>query len=117
MQKKIGLIIVGVSVLLTFIVMVIVFNRQKDDSNYHKSQPKPEPKEFTKMMEEDEKMQSEREAFFNLMHRSSPGTNWKKMDADLRYNKMKERAGYYNLKITDDSWDTLANGNVVGKWN
>ncbi len=117
MQKKIGLIIVGVSVLLTFIVMVIVFNRQKDDSNYHKSQPKPEPKEFTKMMEEDEKMQSEREAFFNLMHRSAPGTNWKKMDADLRYNKMKERAGYYNLKITDDSWDTLANGNVVGKWN
>ena len=51
------------------------------------------------------------------MHRSAPGTNWKKMDADLRYNKMKERAGYYNLKITDDSWDTLANGNVVGKWN
>ena len=117
MQKKIGLIIVGVSVLLTFIVMVIVFNRQKDDSNYHPSQPKPEPKEFTKMMEEGEKMQSEREAFFNLMHRAAPETNWKKMDADLRYNKMKERAGYYNLKTTDEDWDTLANGNVVGKWN
>ncbi len=117
MQKKIGLIIVGISVILTLVVMFIVFNRQKDDANYHHTTTTPAPTERTLKQEEGEKRESEREEFFEKMHKSAPGTNWRKMDADLRYEKMNTRKGLFNAKIQDANWDTLANGNVVGKWD
>ena len=115
MQKKIGLVIVGISVILTLVVMFIVFNRQKDDANYHHSVPPPPPTERVENQKEGEEKESEREAFFEKMHKAAPGTNWRKMDADLRYQKMEARKGLFNAKIQDTDWDTLANGNVVGK--
>lgn len=119
MQKKLALIIVGVTVLLTFIVMMIVFDRQKDDKNYHEYEHEyaPPPTERSLKQQEGEEMNADREEFFELMHAAAPGTNWKKMDADFRYNKMMERSKKYNLKTQEAEWDTLANGNVVGKWN
>ncbi|MFI5170997.1 MAG: T9SS type A sorting domain-containing protein [Chitinophagales bacterium] len=119
MGKKTGLFIVGLTVLLTFIVMMIVFNKQKRDESYHHYEHEyaPPPTERSLKQMEDEKMNEDREAFFALMHAAAPGTNWKKMDADLRYNKMKERAQKFSYKATDEIWDTLANGNVIGKWN
>ena len=116
MKKKIALAIVGGTILLTFIVMLIVFFRQQDDANYHRSMP-PEPTEVMEHKQEEEKNRSDREAYINLMHRTKPGTNWKQMDADLRYNKMLERAAQQKLKTTGGEWDTLAGGNVVGKWD
>jgi len=115
MKKKIGLVIVAVTVLLTFAVMYFVFILQKDENNFHKSMPAPT--EVTAMQAEGEENSEKREAFFESMHRSAPGTNWKKMDADLRYKLMKERASLNGYRTTGGEWDTLADGNVVGKWD
>lgn len=115
MKKKLGLLIVAGTVLLTFVVMLIVFFKQKDENNFHQSSPKPTQVMENKM--DEEKQHEDREQFIELMHSAAPGTNWKKMDADLRYQKMKERAAKNNMRITGGEWDTLASGNVIGKWD
>ncbi len=118
MKNKYALAIVGGTVLLTLIVMLIVFFLQQDDSNYHHSTEQPEPTRFESRQGENEKMNDEREAFFELMHNAAPGTNWKKMDADARYELMKNRAvKISNARIESDDWDTLANDHVIGAWN
>ena len=89
MKKKLGLLIIAGTVLLTFIVMVIVFIKQKDGNNFHQSSPKPTQVMENKM--DEEKQHEDREKFIELMHSAAPGTNWRKMDADLRYQKMKTR--------------------------
>lgn len=118
MQKKLALLIVAGTITLTLIIMMVVFMRQKDESNFHHSEIKPEPTEISFRQEEDEKMNNDREAFFEVMHAASPGTNWRKMDADTRYQMMLQRAAKNNFaRIESDEWDTLANGNVIGQWN
>lgn len=116
MKKKLALIIVGVTALLTIGVMAYVFRLQKDESNFHQSKM-PEPTRVANGHTEESENNEDREAYFAAMHKAAPGTNWQKSDADLRYQLMQERAAKSNYKITGGAWDTLAEGNVVGKWN
>ena len=116
MKKKIAFIIIIGTILITFTILAVVFVLQKDDSNYHKSMP-PEPTEYGKMRKEEEGNNSERQAFFDAMHKAAPGTNWRKRDADLRYALMQQRAQQYHQRINGGEWDTLADGAVIGKWD
>ncbi len=116
MNKKLAVIIVAGTVLLTLACMAIVFVLQKDDDNYHRTMP-PEPTEKAMLHEEEEDMRKDREAFFELMHRTAPGTDWRRRDADLRYTLMQERAAAYALRTEDAEWDTLAGGAVLGTWD
>jgi hypothetical protein len=115
MKKTLAIIIVGITVLLTFTVMYLVFVLQKDDDNFHETMPAPT--EVTHMQAEGEENSKQREAYFEAMHRTAPGTNWKKMDADLRFKLMQDRAALSSYKIAGGEWDTVADGNVVGKWD
>ena len=116
MKKKIALLIIAGTILLTFIVMAVVFQKQKDGNNFHQSET-PQPTRVMEHRNDEDKNKEEREAFVNLMHNAAPGTNWMKMDADLRYKKMLERANNYKYRTTGGEWDTLADGNVIGKWD
>ena len=116
MNKKIAVIIVAGTILLTFACMAIVYVLQKDDANYHQSMP-PQPTDRSMMLQEEEGFREQREAFFNLMHRSAPGTNWRKRDADVRYDLMRQRAAQYAMRTEETAWDTLADGAVVGTWD
>ncbi|MEZ5012652.1 MAG: T9SS type A sorting domain-containing protein [Chitinophagales bacterium] len=116
MRKKIAFLIILGTILLTCIVMFIVFNLQKNKDNFHHEETPPVPVESTLQPGEEEHEQ-EREAYFALMHKSAPGTNWRKMDADLRYQKMQERASAYYGKMQGGAWDTLANGYLISNWN
>lgn len=116
MKKKIALLIIAGTILLTFIVMAVVFQKQKDGNNFHQSET-PQPTRVMEHRNDEDKNKEERDAFVNLMHNAAPGTNWMKMDADLRYKKMQERAKNYKYRTTGGEWDTLADGNVIGKWD
>ena len=114
MNKKVAVLIVIGTVLLTFTCMAIVFVLQKDDDNYHQYTEQPAP---TEKQGEDEDFSKNREAFFELMHKSAPGTNWKMKDADLRFQLMQQRAAQYKARITGGDYDTLANGALIGNWD
>lgn len=119
MKKKLGLLIIGFTILLTLVVMAIVFKLQQNGDNFHHSDNEtvtPAPKEHAQRGESEDS-EKDREAFFKLMHNAAPGTNWQKMDADVRYQKMKERAARAQMKLEDTELDTIGGGAVVGQWN
>lgn len=114
MNKKITIIIVIGTILLTLSCMAIVFFLQQDDNNFHKSAPPPPPARVGGEQGEDASFNDDRNAFFDQMHKAAPGTNWRKIDADTRFQLMQERAIKYR---TDDiAMDTLADGAVIGEW-
>ncbi|HMU68380.1 MAG TPA: T9SS type A sorting domain-containing protein [Chitinophagales bacterium] len=116
MNKKIAIIIIIGSILLTFVSMAIVFILQKDDNNFHHTETNPAPVRVDGNHEkEDESYNRDRQNFFDQMHKSAPGTNWRKMDADLRFQLMKQRSN--NLRTDDIAMDTLASGALIGEWN
>ncbi len=116
MKKGIAFFILLGTIALTITVLVVVFIRQKDNSNFHESMP-PEPTESRMGQRGEEGENADREAFFASMHKAAPGTNWRKRDADLRYVLMQERALRYDQRITGGMYDTLAGGAVIGKWD
>ncbi|MBK7108091.1 MAG: T9SS type A sorting domain-containing protein [Bacteroidetes bacterium] len=114
MQKKIALSLVIGTTLLTLIVLMILATRKKDTQET----TLPEPTEINKQQKEGNENKKDREEWIKIMHAAAPGTDWKKMDAELRFQKMQERAEQYKLKGTRaGEWDTLANDNLIGKWN
>ncbi|MEZ4775305.1 MAG: T9SS type A sorting domain-containing protein [Bacteroidia bacterium] len=81
----------------------------------------PSPTDRALSHEENGEMKQEREAFFEKMHRTAPGVDWRKIDqqvrkekAESRFQKIRQR----NLSKTsaDFDKDTIANGNVTGHW-
>lgn len=112
MQKKIALSIVGFTVFLTIATMFyLVFFAKSAEKT-------PEPVAINERQNEEGSYKEDRNAFFEMMHAAAPGTNWRKMDEELRLQLAQERALLYNNSgIRGGEWDTLAAGNVVGKWN
>lgn len=113
MQKKIAFTILLGTIMLTVAIMVILMFRKNPDAK-----PIPEPTSVNTRQTEGNENNQQRDAWIEQMHAAAPGTNWKKMDAELRYQKMQQRAELYKLKGNRaGEWDTLANDNLIGKWN
>ncbi len=114
MQKKIAIILVLSSIILTLAVLafLVIGNKDTQESKL------PEPTEINREQKEGHSNKKDREAWIQAMHAAAPGTNWQKMDAELRFQKMQQRAALYKTYGSrSGEWDTLANGNVIGKWS
>ncbi|MEZ4826591.1 MAG: T9SS type A sorting domain-containing protein [Bacteroidia bacterium] len=81
----------------------------------------PRPTDRAESHEENEEMKKAREEFFEKMHKAAPGTDWRKLDyqvrkqkAEARYQKIRQK----NLSKTsaDFGKDTIANGAITGHW-
>ncbi len=59
MKKKIALLIVAGTILLTFIVMAVVFQKQKDGNNFHQSEP-PQPTRVMEHRNDEDKKKNEK---------------------------------------------------------
>lgn len=116
MQKKIALLIVGITVGLTIGTMIILMFITKG-----KGEPEerlPEPTAFNERQREDENQKEARAAWIEQMHAAAPGTDWRKMDLQTRMELAANRSLLLQTGGTrSDSWDTLAMGNLIGKWS
>lgn len=112
MHKRIALSILIGTILLTFAVLLFILLKGQGDT------PTPQPVSVNPRQKEGKVHKQERAAWVELMHTAAPGTDWKKMDAELRFAKMQERSKlFYSKGSRAGEWDTLANENLVGKWN
>jgi hypothetical protein len=115
MQKKVALSIVGITVFLTLVVMLyFVFIAKPVEENESRI---PEPMHHDRH-EEDESRREKREAWIEQKHAAAPGTDWRAIDHQTRKELAQFRAAnYLNNGSRSDDWDTVAMGNLVGKWN
>lgn len=116
-SKKITFLIVGGSILVTLIVLLII--SLQHNTHVTVTPVNPQPTERNASEKEGRENDLSREAFFAQMHAAAPGTNWWKMDLDLRYEKMLERKNYNayrSMQTTDGDEDTVGNGHMTGTW-
>ena len=117
MNKKLVFgILIGTILICLVILTIIFFNVKKDEEKNELKQPIPTSAE-NEHQKEGEEMEEQRNHFIEQMHLAAPGINWRKMDADLRFTKMQERAAYTAAHSRSDDYDTLANGNLIGNWH
>ena len=116
MQKKVALLIVGITVGLTIGTMIILMIITKG-----KGEPEdrmPEPTVYNERHHEDAAQKDARAAWIEQMHAAAPGTDWRKLDLQTRMALAANRTALLQAGSTrSDSWDTLATGYLVGKWS
>lgn len=114
MKKRSAFILLLFAIVVTLIVLIVLSSHPKGAISDDPFTP-PAPVSFNERQQEGEEHEQDRAAFFAMMHRSAPGTDYRKMDAILLKKKMmqrKDRSGFRS-----DDWDTLANGYAIGAWN
>lgn len=91
-------------------------NDQKVEVKEKENYPVPtEVVDAGEKMKEEAESQEKREAWFESMHRVEEGTDWRKIEANTRYQRHRKRAalrGSANLREDE----ILANNNLFGEW-
>ncbi|MFC2130316.1 T9SS type A sorting domain-containing protein [Bacteroidota bacterium] len=86
------------------------------------SQPFTTEIDFQMMKEDDPNYKLERLKWMEDMHRAAPGTDWRKVDAQIRERKQQVRKEKIealirkNVKIESIQSDTVADGKLIGQW-
>jgi len=70
------------------------------------------------MMDQEEENHLKREQWINEIHRTAPGVNWRKMDEQLRYQRMKGNSffiKYKQSKSIQGNWKEIGSRNQAGR--
>lgn len=112
-------------ILLLFTLTCLIFfwnkNNLKQDIYKSKKESFPTPTEIgggisaEEKMKEEAESQAKREAWFDLMHTTAPGINWKEIEANTRFKRHQKRSALKSSAVTRDD-EFLANDNLYGEW-
>ena len=102
----------------TLLILGIFFATQKNISQASLSEKKyPLPtngKTIVKLGEEG-KEKAKREAWFEMLHQTAPGTDWKQLEYETRMNRHRHRARDIKFRSNCEQID-IADGYLSGRW-
>jgi len=111
-------ILLGIPLLIFVTATVFYFSKNNSPDLKQKNQfPKP-TNTIIHQGEDEGDNQTKREAWFERMHRTAPGTNWRAIERETEFQRNDERirAGHFGVNQRSGGLESIAGGKLTGTW-